>query len=69
MPTTDPAGTIMRALEAIDTGRTSLAANLTEPVAAMLTDALNYARLPRWREYPTAVRGVALAEALLNKED
>lgn len=38
---------------------------LAEPLAALLEEALPYARLPRWETFPVAVRAVALARVLL----
>lgn len=64
MPT-DPSATIRAAQDALLNGTTTVPTSLVTPLVALLGEADNCARMSRWREYPIATKGLAVAEAIL----
>ncbi len=62
---TAAADTIRRAQHLLRTGHTVSSAAVADAIADLLDESLAYARLIRHQEYPTAVKGVRLAETIL----
>lgn len=65
MPTPGEAAYTIRRAQTLLRTATTMPAAVAEAVADLLDESLAYARLPRHGEYPTAVKGVRLAEAVL----
>jgi hypothetical protein len=63
--TLDPAATISAARHRLAAGGIGIPDALVVPLSDLLGVAYDYAAMTRWREYPLALKGLAVADAVL----